>query len=538
MIQMHSSKAEELEYCISCNTESSGGSLDHTSQLQRSIRSDASERRDAVGPMADLNSSLESSGVSADETSTSAAAAHSTPSSCETMLWEGWNSQPNSTADEASTTLTQLPELVTSSSSRLSFHHQSDMLSTMLSHFNPLAAHTESEDHSPGSFFQESAESEGTVSFGGGMTNSAKNAYLSGIPCPLPSKREDLSHFLYSKSSGMPPLPMWQSLGPESPSSPLALHNAKWDGHGPWPGATSSATIQLLQDAIAENSQDAALQAELRSKRLELFPFGDRQQFHGDHHASRINLVPTAHNMHNEIHVHNNFGVPPISWPAASPEAYSIVESGSRASTRSQQFMNFVRIAQEQRPVECSDPDSGHIHGYGDYNQEKAVGLKSGRHRQLQGGEELNGPAPKRPHLQAIDHGAALWRNAHAHRSLCPPPASSQAMEIYAIGPALNTNGKPRARRGSATDPQSVYARHRREKINERLKTLQHLVPNGAKVDIVTMLDEAVHYVQFLQHQVQLLKSDKLWMHATPNIYKGIDLTNTPTQTQGMGPSA
>ena len=36
---------------------------------------------------------------------------------------------------------------------------------------------------------------------------------------------------------------------------------------------------------------------------------------------------------------------------------------------------------------------------------------------------------------------------------------SSQAMECIAVGPALNTNGKPRARRGSATDPQSVYAR-------------------------------------------------------------------------------
>lgn len=45
---------------------------------------------------------------------------------------------------------------------------------------------------------------------------------------------------------------------------------------------------------------------------------------------------------------------------------------------------------------------------------------------------------------------------------------------------------------------------HRREKINERLKSLQNLVPNGAKVDIVTMLDEAIHYVRFLQNQVEV----------------------------------
>ncbi|XP_039052724.1 transcription factor RSL2-like [Hibiscus syriacus] len=47
---------------------------------------------------------------------------------------------------------------------------------------------------------------------------------------------------------------------------------------------------------------------------------------------------------------------------------------------------------------------------------------------------------------------------------------------------ALNLNGKKRASRGSATDPQSLYARKRREKINERLRILQNLVPNGTKL--------------------------------------------------------
>ncbi|KAI5078378.1 hypothetical protein GOP47_0006049 [Adiantum capillus-veneris] len=92
------------------------------------------------------------------------------------------------------------------------------------------------------------------------------------------------------------------------------------------------------------------------------------------------------------------------------------------------------------------------------------------------------------------------------------------------VGPALNTNGRPRAKRGSATDPQSVYARQRRERINERLKILQNLVPNGAKVDIVTMLEEAISYVKFLQLQVKLLSSDEYWMYA-PTTYNGIDVS-------------
>ncbi|KAI4337043.1 hypothetical protein L6164_015501 [Bauhinia variegata] len=88
---------------------------------------------------------------------------------------------------------------------------------------------------------------------------------------------------------------------------------------------------------------------------------------------------------------------------------------------------------------------------------------------------------------------------------------------------ALNLNGKTRASRGSATDPQSLYARKRRERINERLRILQNLVPNGTKVDISTMLEEAVHYVKFMQLQIKLLSSDDLWMYA-PIAYNGIDI--------------
>ncbi|KAL9415303.1 hypothetical protein AB3S75_043565 [Citrus x aurantiifolia] len=88
---------------------------------------------------------------------------------------------------------------------------------------------------------------------------------------------------------------------------------------------------------------------------------------------------------------------------------------------------------------------------------------------------------------------------------------------------ALNLSGKTRASRGSATDPQSLYARKRRERINERLRILQNLVPNGTKVDISTMLEEAVQYVKFLQLQIKLLSSDDLWMYA-PIAYNGMNI--------------
>ncbi|XP_054785532.1 transcription factor bHLH84-like [Prosopis cineraria] len=98
---------------------------------------------------------------------------------------------------------------------------------------------------------------------------------------------------------------------------------------------------------------------------------------------------------------------------------------------------------------------------------------------------------------------------------------------------SLKSNGKSMSAKNPATDPQSIYARRRRERINERLRILQNLVPNGTKVDISTMLEEAVQYVKFLQLQIKLLSSDDLWMYA-PIAYNGLniglDLNITPTK--------
>ncbi|XP_078158215.1 uncharacterized protein LOC144553909 [Carex rostrata] len=86
-----------------------------------------------------------------------------------------------------------------------------------------------------------------------------------------------------------------------------------------------------------------------------------------------------------------------------------------------------------------------------------------------------------------------------------------------------NSNNKSKANRGCPTASQSLYARKRRAKINQRLRILQNLVPNGTKVDISTMLEEAILYVNFLQMQIKLLSSDDLWMYA-PLAYNGVNI--------------
>ncbi|XP_077240271.1 transcription factor UNE12-like [Tasmannia lanceolata] len=67
-----------------------------------------------------------------------------------------------------------------------------------------------------------------------------------------------------------------------------------------------------------------------------------------------------------------------------------------------------------------------------------------------------------------------------------------------------------RARRGQATDPHSIAERLRRERISERMKALQELVPNSNKTDRAAMLDEIVDYVKFLRLQVKVLSMSRL----------------------------
>ncbi|KAM7280092.1 hypothetical protein ACFE04_007226 [Oxalis oulophora] len=75
---------------------------------------------------------------------------------------------------------------------------------------------------------------------------------------------------------------------------------------------------------------------------------------------------------------------------------------------------------------------------------------------------------------------------------------------------ATNKKVKPKSPAPSK-DPQSIAAKNRRERISERLKVLQELVPNGSKVDLVTMLEKAISYVKFLQLQVKVLATDEFW---------------------------
>ncbi|KAK7300701.1 hypothetical protein RJT34_11549 [Clitoria ternatea] len=127
--------------------------------------------------------------------------------------------------------------------------------------------------------------------------------------------------------------------------------------------------------------------------------------------------------------------------------------------------------------------------------------------KEKQHGESSSGWLYSEPNVPSSDSLSATQELALRKRS-----SMGENMQVSnAKKPCTVASKTAKPKSNPSKDSQSVAAKNRRERISERLKILQELVPNGSKVDLVTMLEKAISYVKFLQLQVKVLAADELW---------------------------
>ncbi|KAF3336174.1 Transcription factor PIF3 [Carex littledalei] len=83
---------------------------------------------------------------------------------------------------------------------------------------------------------------------------------------------------------------------------------------------------------------------------------------------------------------------------------------------------------------------------------------------------------------------------------------NSQDMDDESAGEKRVAIGRgASAKKSRAAEVHNMSERRRRERINEKMKALQELIPNCSKADKASMLDDAIEYLKTLQLQVQMM---------------------------------
>ncbi|XP_023634848.1 putative transcription factor bHLH056 isoform X2 [Capsella rubella] len=103
---------------------------------------------------------------------------------------------------------------------------------------------------------------------------------------------------------------------------------------------------------------------------------------------------------------------------------------------------------------------------------------------------------------------------------------------IAGIQRTEEARGSASRKRSRAAEMHNLSERRRREKINERMKTLQELIPRCRKSDKASMLDDVIEYLKGLQSQVQMMSTGQGMM--PPMMYAGNMQQFMPQMGMGM----
>ncbi|KAK4408197.1 26S proteasome regulatory subunitA [Sesamum angolense] len=107
----------------------------------------------------------------------------------------------------------------------------------------------------------------------------------------------------------------------------------------------------------------------------------------------------------------------------------------------------------------------------------------------------------------------------------------SEDIEVEAGEAKKQGRGSASTKKSRAAEVHNLSERRRRDRINEKMKALQELIPRCNKSDKASMLDEAIEYLKSLQLQVQMMSMGCGMM---PMMYPGMQ-QYMPAMGMGMG---
>ncbi|KAK6259810.1 hypothetical protein SCA6_014284 [Theobroma cacao] len=107
----------------------------------------------------------------------------------------------------------------------------------------------------------------------------------------------------------------------------------------------------------------------------------------------------------------------------------------------------------------------------------------------------------------------------------------SEDAEFESADTKKQTRGSTSTKRSRAAEVHNLSERRRRDRINEKMRALQELIPRCNKSDKASMLDEAIEYLKSLQLQVQMMS---MGCGMVPMMFPGVQ-QYMPTMGMGIG---
>ncbi|XP_075649377.1 transcription factor PIF1 [Castanea sativa] len=107
----------------------------------------------------------------------------------------------------------------------------------------------------------------------------------------------------------------------------------------------------------------------------------------------------------------------------------------------------------------------------------------------------------------------------------------SEDVEFESADAKKRVRGSTSTKRSRAAEVHNLSERRRRDRINEKMKALQELIPRCNKSDKASMLDEAIEYLKSLQLQVQMMS---MGCGMVPMMFPGVQ-QYMPTMGMGIG---